>query len=88
MSTYVQATEDYFRLLSYGYFQERLRNLTLGEVEEFLRGDPPALDAVPNGGEKAMALPFTNILEPASLVIGACLSESSLLKIMKLCFFL
>ena len=51
-------------------FQKRLRNLTPEEVEEFLREDSAGSKVAPDGGEKAMALPFSHILDPDTLIIG------------------
>ena len=58
------------RISSFSSFQSMLRNLTPGEVNGFLMGDAAASDTAPDGEEKATALPFTQILEPDSLIIG------------------
>ena len=73
MSTCLDSTEEHlFTPSTTLVFQKRLRNLTPEEVDEFLRGNPPASDVAPDGGEKALALPFTHTLAPDSLIVGRC----------------
>ena len=53
----------------FGYYR-KWRNLTIEEVEEFLRGDPTAAALAPDGLDRALKLPYTHVFSPEDIFMG------------------
>ena len=57
--------------MTINFFQNKLRDLSEQEVEEFLRGDPVGASSAPDGLDRAMMLPYSHVLSPNDIIIGA-----------------
>ena len=58
-----------------GYKFQRERDLTQGELNEFLRGDPAGASVAPDGVDRALLLPYTKTLSPEDIVMGKVLIQ-------------